>query len=186
MSDETNSSSFNRAQGDIKKYRGLSLLNAIGGFLIVFAFVVWGAGLLYTGYLNGQIISLEEEIEKFREPLALEDVERKQSIEEVIQVDRAIDRGEQLLNEQQSIAPIFDVIERYTLVDVRYKNFLYDAERREISLSAIAFDDRAFAEQLLVYQDASEFSDISFDRISLAGDGSVSFQLMLHVDKSQL
>lgn len=186
MSEETNSSSFNRAQGDIKKYRGLSLLNAIGGFLIVFSFLVWGAGLGYAAYLDGQVTSLEEEIEKFREPLALEDVERKKSIEEVIQVDRAIDRGEYLIDAQQHIAPVFDIVERYTIVDVRYDDFAYDAANREITLSAIAFDDRAFAEQLLVYQGADEFSDMSFDRISLAGDGSVSFKLVLRVDKSQL
>jgi len=182
MPEETNSSTFNKAQAGIKKYRGLSLLNAVGGFLVVLALIVWGAGFAYASYLDGQVTKLEEEIEKFREPLELEDVERKRAIEEVIQVDRAIDRGELLLTEQQSIASIFDTIERYTLVDVRYNDFLYDASTQRVTLSAIAFDDRAFAEQLLVYQGAEEFSDVEFDRIKLGEGGEISFSLVLRVN----
>lgn len=181
MPEETNSAAFNKAQSDIKKYRGLSLINLIGAVLVVFGFVVWGAGFGYMYVLANQSETLKEEIQQFREPLELENQERKQSIEQVIQVDRAIDRGAALLAGRKAIGGVFDVIERYTLVDVRYEEFSYSRQENAVVLRARAFDDRAFAEQLAVFRAAPEFSNISFDQIELASDGSISFLITLGV-----
>ncbi|MFH0819986.1 MAG: hypothetical protein V1892_03065 [bacterium] len=145
-------------------------------FLLGFSYLIL---LWYHANLMTKSSNLEIKISELKEKIA-----RNQKEEEMMLIDQKRIKAAQVLLDQHIYwSNLFDLLGRYTVDDVYYKDFAV-SDFEKITLQAVGADFRSMARQLLVFSQAKDYiKDVKISSGSYSITG-VSFTINLTVDKA--
>lgn len=145
-------------------------------FLLGFSYLIL---LWYHANLMTKSSDLEIKISELKEKIA-----RNQKEEEIMLIDQKRIKAAQVLLDQHIYwSNLFDLLGRYTVDDVYYKDFAV-SDFEKITLQAVGADFRSMARQLLVFSQAKDYiKDVKISSGSYSPTG-VSFTINLTVDKA--
>lgn len=104
-------------------------------------------------------------------------------------LDARLESARKLMNSHRAFSPLFDILEKRTLEDVRFKDFLFNvAEGREptFSMEGQAKSFNAVALQSDIFGAERSFTDPVFSNFSLDEEGNVIFNFQTTLDPKLL
>lgn len=173
----------NGANSLLYKTKGPGIL-IISSSLIVFVSVfLFGGAVLYKNNLEKQINVLNESLAKIQ--TALEPA----TIAELIGEAERINISKELLNNHQTLLPVFKFLENNTLKKIQLKNFKYNVNKDgepEVSLQGISDGYVSLALQSDVFKNSKELKSFGISGMSLEDKGIVNFSADLIFNSSFL
>jgi hypothetical protein len=153
--------------------------------LMIFSFVLFAFSIFiflglrfgYETYLDSQLESLNEEINQLTTKIS--EGEQQEFLGFYSQF-RNLDK---VLEGRMFSHNIFDFLESYTLPFISYSEAEYSASAREIRLNGVAQDMRYLVEQMNVFGEASEVSEVDLVSVDLFS-GQVGFEIRLVFNSS--
>ncbi|MFC1594828.1 hypothetical protein ACFL3E_00160 [Patescibacteria group bacterium] len=157
-----------------------SLFGVIGLIFLLGSIIITGGIFLFKNVIQSKVEVARENIgtlEKELEP---------QTMATIYALDNKINKSSQFIVDHRYLSNIFDILELYTLRDVRYASFSYNADTNKITLLAKAKTYEAFAQQMDALKESGKFSDVDFSGLSLDPSGGVNFNLNMVLERSIL
>lgn len=109
-------------------------------------------------------------------------------IAEASRFNTRIEAARELLNSHRALSPLFDILEKKTLENVRFRDFHFTAGGREVMMGmtgqAKSFNSVALQSDVFGAEDS--FKDPVFSNFSLNEDGDVIFNFQTTVDPKLL
>lgn len=155
--------------------RPVSLMGIIA--LILFIAVALSAGgvIFFEKSLRGNIVVLQEQLEQARK------VFEPEFLNEIRRLDMRLSVSRLLLNQHVVLTPVFDILEKTILPDVRYSRFSYSVSDGSVfvTVQGVARSFTAIAQQSNVLGRTPSVRDHIFSDFQTDEMGNVGFQLAL-------
>ena len=146
-------------------------------FLLGFSYLML---LWYHANLMTKSSDLEIKISELKEKIA----QNKKEEETMLIDQKRIKAAQALLDQHIYWSNLFDLLERYTVDNVYYKDFIV-SDFEKITLQAVGTDFRSMARQLLVFSQAKDYiKDVKISGGNYSPAAGVSFTINLTVDKA--
>ncbi len=164
--------------------RPVGLLTILSIFIFISIVVVSGGLYFYKGILAKNITQMQNDLN-----LAQNRFERSK-ITQLQVLDKRLSSSNEILANHIAVSPIFDVLSRETLKNIRYTKFSYDFSgeknaKVDVKMSGQAIGYRSIALQSMLFStNAKELIDPVFSNLSLDNNGNVLFDLEFSVDPS--
>jgi len=149
------------------------LLNIAATLLFVVAVLSSGGVYLYKTYLNRNIVSMNETIDRAEKAF------EPSLILELVRLDTRLKVSSQLLAKHTAFSPLFRFLEQATLPDVSFTSFQfqYDEGVPRVQMKGIATRYTPIAQQSNVLGESNLIVDHIFSNFALTDSGRVSFDL---------
>jgi len=148
-------------------------------FLVCFVVFLGLAGSYVYFYISSN--KMTEEIgEKNR---ALTDTaEEKALSDEMVYLERKIDKFAALLSRHEKTANVFGILENLCHPEVRFTEFKFSSEDHSVALNGKAQSFIALGQQVSVLRSQEELTKVNLAGLSLGSEGDVDFVLQLVFD----
>jgi hypothetical protein len=180
-----NQSSFIPKDGSFKKPRRESMM----GILMLVSLVVLGLSLLlfagsygYWYLLDRQVnapcdgeggaCGLKATVDNIKHELDLKQIVRYNRLDKKMKVAQG------LIDGHTTLVPLFDVLERLTIHNVRYNKFSVE-DGATVTIEGTAREYEDLAAQLRVYKDSNSIKEAVFSGLGLDDDSLITFKLQL-------
>lgn len=148
--------------------------------LMIFSFVLFAFSILvflglrfgYDVYLDSQLESLNERVEQ----LSAEVSEGKQ--QQLLTFYSQFGNLERVLTKRGFSHNIFDFLEKDTLPSVYYGEAEYSGDDKSLRLAGLAESMKDLVEQIAIFGEASEVSEVTLNSVNLAGE-NLGFEIEL-------
>ncbi len=162
--------------------------NKIGGFFLAVSFFLF----LASAIACGGVIIYRNSLKKGNDALTVS-VQKAQSsfepalINELIQMSDKLSVSKELLNNHRTMTPIFDLLGKDTLTEIRFMNFSYNVSKDgeiDIVMNGEAKSYFALASQAEEFNKDKNIKSASFSGLSLGDKGVINFNARLVLDSN--
>ncbi|MBI4692100.1 MAG: hypothetical protein HY773_01510 [Candidatus Terrybacteria bacterium] len=169
--------------GPVYKSKGPGLFLAFSFLALLISGAFYGGLFFYRNTLQKKITSLSSSLERakiaFELPL----------INELFTISEKIDSSKTLLSQHRTLLPIFDLLEKLTLKDVRFKSFRFSFSKESGPLVLMDGQTRNYstlASQGEIFGKDKNIKKVSFSNLSLGSKGLINFTIHLNLEPSLL
>ena len=166
-------------EGPHASWGGVNLFSIIA-FVTFFLTGALAAGVFfYKSYLVRAIVTMDASLAEAKKSFEPE------FIEEAARLHARIAAGKELLNQHRALSPLFDILEKKTLENVRFQDLHFTAEQEKDILLSMTGEARSFnavALQSDVFGTEPSFTNPVFSNFNLNDSGDVVFDFSTTVD----
>lgn len=132
----------------------------------------------YNQFLTDEIKKKVVILEKEKGSLDLE------TIQELTKLDKRIESAKKILDRHVSLIPLFELLEKNTLRNVRFKNFKFGIEKDGIILdmNGVANSYAAVALQADIFGEDKNITEPVFSDLGVDFNGNVTFRVIAKID----
>ncbi len=162
--------------------RSINLFVIISIIIFFAAAVFSGSVFFYKRYLLQNITTMEEQLVAARKSFEPEFVDAASRL------DRRIEAAKELFSAHLALSPLFELLEKKTLESVRFADFRWSGDGKDVALqmSGQAKSFNAVALQSDVFGQEKYFQNPVFSNFSLNDDGDVIFSFKTTVSNDLL
>lgn len=152
-------------------------LPLIGAFIILFLVgIIWFGLLFYKNSIDKKIESTKQEIE------SLSVQENKEIQTKIIDLEKNLKNVKNLLSQHIYSSKLLALLEKLTLLQVRWTDFNLKIESGLLSLKGQANNYSTLAKQILIFTQEPSFKEIKTSGISLGQLGGVKFNMEINLN----
>ena len=149
--------------------------------LLLLSGLICGVAILYRNSLKKQVDLLSDSLERAKAAFEIPLINKLFNISEKIKTSKI------LLEQHKTIVPVFDLLEKSTLKDVRFNNFKYSFSKDKkpiISMKGMARSYSSLALQGKAFEEEKNIKNVSFFGLNLGDKGTINFNVTLVLDPS--
>ncbi len=153
--------------------QGGDLLFYIAVVVFVINTLAYGGLFIYQKILDKQFSGLSTEVDQKSSSLTPD------LIKPIIDLHDKIVSAKNLLDKHVMPLNVFILLSKNTFSNVAFGSFSYNADTRQIALSAQAASYSALADQIGLFESLPDFENVDFGGLSLDPNGLVSFKITI-------
>ncbi|MCK4386977.1 MAG: hypothetical protein KAV41_02765 [Candidatus Pacebacteria bacterium] len=167
---------YSRKKPGGKSYTSLAMIISVA----IFGAAIFAAAgvFFYNQFLTDEIKKKVVILEKEKGSLDLE------TIQELTKLDKRIESAKKILDRHVSLIPLFELLEKNTLRNVRFKNFKFGIEKDGIILdmNGVANSYAAVALQADIFGEDKNITEPVFSDLGVDFNGNVTFRVIAKID----
>lgn len=105
---------------------------------------------------------------------------------EVLKYKDKIDDFSTLLNNHSAVAKLFDAVEELSHPKIKLSKLDLDLSKPELAISGETENFEIAGQQLIIYRQAKEFTDVNLSGLSIGKNGKTVFTFLLSLDPNIL
>lgn len=169
--------------GPVYKSRGPGLFLVFSFLILLISGVFYGGLFFYGNTLQKQVTGLSSSLERVKVAFELP------LINELFTISEKINSSKILLSQHRTLLPVFDLLEKLTLKDVRFKSFRFSFSKESgplILMDGQTKNYSTLASQGDILGKDKNIKKVSFSNLSLGSKGMVNFTIHLVLEQSIL
>lgn len=167
----------------VYKSRGPGLFLAFSFFALLISGAFYGGLFFYRNMLKKQVTDLSSSLERAKVAFELP------LINELFTISEKINSSKTLLSQHRTLLPVFNLLEKLTLKDVRFKSFRFSFSKESGPLVLMDGQTKNYstlASQGDIFGKDKNIKKVSFSNLNLGSKGMVNFTINLVLEQSFL
>lgn len=166
-----------------ERYRTFNIFTFIGVVVFVIAVISSATLFGYKYVIEGRINEKGIALEKVRDDI------NPEHIGNLKQIDNRIKTVESLLNKHTTVSTFFEFLEKSTLRNVQFSNFVYKIDEDnliKISLEGNARSYNSLVLQSNIFENSNILLDLDISNIKLDDSGNITFTVAAVLDRDSV